>query len=179
MTADAGVRQARPEDAAAIARVQLAGWRTAYADVLPADTLAALRLEDFTESWRVSLEHPPTPRHRALAALAGDAVVGFAAIGPALDEDRDAHRDGELYTLLVDPDAQGSGHGSRLLAASVDRLRDDGFATAVSWLLTADERLAAFLLGAGWAPDGSRRDLDIRGDGSATVPQVRFHTGLA
>ncbi|MBC7372833.1 MAG: GNAT family N-acetyltransferase, partial [Frankiales bacterium] len=37
--ADVSVRPARPVDAERIARVQLSTWRTAYADLLPAQAL--------------------------------------------------------------------------------------------------------------------------------------------
>ena len=33
--------------------------------------------------------------------------------------------------------------------------------------------------GAGWAPDGAHRELDLHGDGAATVKQVRLHTDLS
>lgn len=174
-TADTSVRPARPGDAPAIGRVQLTGWRAAYAGILPAAVLDGLSAEALAEQWRTATERPPTPRHRVLVALDEDRVVGFAALGPATDADRDPDRDAELYLLLVDPAATGAGHGSRLLQAVADHLREDGFSTAVSWLLAADEGLAGFLIGAGWAPDGSTRDLDVPGHG---VRQVRLHTAL-
>ena len=105
-------------------------------------------------------------------------VAGFAAFGPATDPDRDTGRDAELHALLVDPAALGRGHGSRLLAAAADHLRADGFTAAVTWVPAEDEPLRRFLAGAGWAPDGASRDLDLTGDGSATLRQVRLHTDL-
>jgi GNAT superfamily N-acetyltransferase len=171
MNADAGVRPARPEDAPAIGRVQLAAWQAAYADVLPAEVLGALRQDTLAEQWRAATDHPPTPRHRVLVAHAGSDVVGFAAYGPASDPDRDPDQDAELLALVVDPAALGGGHGSPLL-------RDDGFTGAVTWLLAVDDALRAFLAAAGWAADGSRRELDVNGDGSVRLRQVRLHTDL-
>lgn len=176
--ADVSVRPARPEDARAMGRVQLRAWRAAYADVLPAELLAGLTVEALAERWRQAVAEPPSPRHRVLVAVEADQVVGFAAFGPPEDPDRDAAHDGELYTLLVDPAAGRRGHGSRLLAATADLLREDGCRTAVTWVLAADDVLRRFLAEAGWAPDGSHRDLDLLGDGTRLARQVRLHTDL-
>jgi ribosomal protein S18 acetylase RimI-like enzyme len=176
--ADASVRSARPQEAEAMGRVQLDEWRAAYAGILPAEVLDALTAETLAGQWRAAVEDPPTPRHRVLVALDGDTVVGFAALGPATDPDRDPQLHAELYALVVGPSAQHMGHGSRLLAATAEHLRADHFTTAVAWIPAADEALIGFLVKAGWAPDGSQQELDMRGDGSATLRQVRLHTDL-
>ena len=38
--------------------------------------------------------------------------------------------------------------------------------------------LRGFLDGAGWAPDGAHRELDLDGAGTVRVKQVRLHTDL-
>ena len=40
------------------------------------------------------------------------------------------------------------------------------------------QEVAAFLTGSGWAADGAHRELDLRGDDSVRVRQVRLHTDL-
>jgi hypothetical protein len=85
---------------------------------------------------------------------------------------------GELTDLTVDPHQRGAGHGSRLLQAGADTLVADRFTRAITWLPAADDRLRAFLTGAGWGPDGAHRTLDLLGDGTTTVKQVRLHTAL-
>ena len=45
-------------------------------------------------------------------------------------------------------------------------------------LLYVDDATRAFLTAAGWAPDGAHRTLDLTGDGSVTLKQVRLHTDL-
>ena len=54
----------------------------------------------------------------------------------------------------------------------------DRFNRAVTWVPAADDALRGFLTDAGWAPDGAHRTLDLLGDGSTTVKQVRLHTAL-
>ena len=46
------VRPAVLDDAAAIARVHVASWRTTYRGLLPDDFLASLGVEPYTDRWR-------------------------------------------------------------------------------------------------------------------------------
>ena len=55
----------------------------------------------------------------------------------------------------------------------------DGLAEGLgSRLGSADDDTRAFLTAAGWEPDGAHRTLDLTGDGSVTVKQIRLHTDL-
>ena len=150
--ADVSVRPARPEDAERVARVQLSTWRTAYAELLPADAL-------------------DVPEERAAALW----LVAFAASGPATDDGLDPTTTVELLTLLVEPRWGRRGHGSRLVAASVEHWRGAGFSTAVAWAFERDAATRGFLTGSGWEPDGSARGLDT---GARVQRQLRFHTDL-
>ena len=46
------------------------------------------------------------------------------------------------------------------------------------WLASTDDVRRTFLTESGWAPDGAHRELDLHGDGSVLVRQVRLHTDL-
>lgn len=177
--ADVGVRPARRADAAAVADIQVRAWAAGYGGILPAAALAEVTGPRAQEAWRDRWEQaataPPSPRHRVLVAVAADLVVGFAAHGPAAEEGHDPAATAELITLLVDPPHQRAGHGSRLLAATVDLLREDGCRTLVSWVLEADEVLRRFLGSAGWAPDGASRTLDM----GEPIRMVRLHTDIS
>jgi len=98
--------------------------------------------------------------------------------GPSTDPDSDPIKDGEVVELTVDPSQTRHGHGSRLVQACADTLRADGFTRATVWLAAGDDARRGFLVDAGWAPDGAHRELDLRGDGSVRVKQVRLHTDL-
>jgi ribosomal protein S18 acetylase RimI-like enzyme len=177
-SADVSVRVAWAEDAPAIAAVQVRAWRSSYAGLLPAEVLDGLDPDDLAAGWRNALDRPTDARHRVLVALERNLVTGFVVTGPAGDPDSDPVSDGELTDLTVDPHKRGAGHGSRLLQAGVDTLVADRFTRAVSWLPAEDDDLRAFLTEAGWGPDGAHRTLDLLGDGSTTVKQVRLHTSL-
>jgi GNAT superfamily N-acetyltransferase len=175
--ADVSVRPARAGDVPEIARVQVATWAVAYAEVLPAAVLAAATQERARAEWEAAVAAPPSPAHRVLVAFEQEHLVGFAAFGPAVPDE--AVPDGagaELYALLVEPRWGRRGHGSRLLAATVDTLRESAVDTLVAWVLDADTASRDFYTGAGWAPDGYVRSLV--GDGR-TVREARWHVSLA
>jgi GNAT superfamily N-acetyltransferase len=174
-TADVSVRIAWADDAAAIAELQLRTWREVYAGVLPAEALPA-DADAAAQAWRASLSAPKDARNRALVALERNRVVGFAITAPAVDPDCDPVQDAELMEFTVDPDERGKGHGSRLLQAAVDTMRADRFTRSVLWAIASDDALRRFLTDAGWAPDTAHRELDLDGEGTTLVKQVRLHT---
>jgi GNAT superfamily N-acetyltransferase len=178
-TADVSVRPARPDDAAAVARVQVITWRTAYRDVLPVAVLDDWDEEAAVESWRTAITAPPTPGHGVLVAVERDQVVGFTAYGPAElvgDEMPDpAGPTTEIATLLVEPRWGRRGHGSRLLAAVADLAHATGAARLQAWLPESDRVSADFFESAGWAPHGWLRTLDT---GGAPLREIRWHTML-
>jgi GNAT superfamily N-acetyltransferase len=118
------------------------------------------------------------PAVRAAPRADGHRVVGFAALIPAGDPDTVPALDGELIALHVDPQAQGAGHGSRLVNAVADVARDDGVHHLYAWLADAEVALCDFLVASGWAHDGAIRELDLTGDGRVLVGQARLRTAL-
>jgi signal transduction histidine kinase len=134
--ADVSVRPARPGEAAAVARVQLATWHAAYADVLPADALA-LDPADVTAAWEQALAAPPSPYHRVLVALEGDEVVGLASCEPAPDDDLEEAA-GELAAVAVEL----NGMADRLEEARRDLLRQGEERLSLERRLLHAEKLA-------------------------------------
>lgn len=167
--ADAEVRAATPADAPEIARVQLATWRSAYADLLPAEVLAGLDEAETTRQWTEAVAGGPVA---VLVATEGDHLVGFCAAGAAPEQEA-AAADGAVppdlaevawvSTLLVEPRWGRRGHGGRLLATMAQRLADGGAARGISWVPEADSVSLAFFEHAGWLPDGTVRTLDAGG----------------
>src|SRR5699024_7928796 len=136
-------------DAEMLARVQVRTWRAGYAGLLPRAALEEVTgpsaEQQWAMKWREAIVVPPTDRHHVLVALERDEGVGFAALEPSTDPDREPETEAELLTLLVDPAAGRRGHGSRLLAASVDCLRGDGCTAATTWVFEEDTALRSFL----------------------------------
>ena len=177
-TADVSVRIGWADDADGIADVQVRSWRREYAALLPDEVLATVDAQRFAAVWRTSLTRPQDARNRVLVALERNTVRGFAVTGPSSDPDLDPVAVGEVAELTVDPEQTRHGHGSRLVQACADTLRADRFSTAVLWLTSEDDVRRRFLTEAGWAADGAHRELDLHGDGSVLVKQVRLHTDL-
>jgi GNAT superfamily N-acetyltransferase len=170
------VRPARAGDPASISAVQARAWRTAYGNLLPEASLAALTPERLLPAWQRAVTEPPSARHAVLVAVADDIVVGFAAVGPSTDRDG-AETDGQLGVLAVDPLHQRDGHGSRLLTAVVDHLRNQGFTALTAWIPEGDLARTAFLISAGMLPDGARRSFE--GAGQSSVAEIRLSANLA
>lgn len=179
MSAERFVRSAREADIDTVVEVQVAAWRSMYGPLLPEPVLAEIGSEEaasrFREQWLTALNSPPTSRHRLLVATDQRAVVGFAALGPAGDPDRWPATDAEIYALHVHPDQVRSGNGSRLLNAAVDHLLDDGFRTALLWVLERPNPLRSFAEKAGWRPDGATRELNL----GAPLPMERLHADIS
>jgi predicted N-acetyltransferase YhbS len=174
-TADVSVREATAADVSAIAQVQVQTWREAYGNILPRDVLDGLDPAAVEARWRASIEGARPDRSHALVALDTGRMVGIAAVSPATDDDENPATTSELGPLLVLPSEQGKGHGSRLLAAAIDVLRSEGTARAVCWVFESDSGTQTFYETAGWALDGTARDLDADG---TLVREVRMHTDL-
>ncbi|GAB3671281.1 GNAT family N-acetyltransferase [Actinocorallia lasiicapitis] len=174
MKAEVGVREARRGDAAAIAEIQIRAWESAYRGFVPAEALAAMAAdpEPLREEWAQAAAAPP--RHRLLVAVAEGIVTGFAAYAPTADPDEEPDA-AELVALHVDPLRAREGHGSRLLAAAVDLLREDGYTTAVTWAFVQDTAFRGFLEPSGWAPDEATRVLEF----DQPVEMIRLHTALS
>jgi GNAT superfamily N-acetyltransferase len=139
--------------------------------------LAGITLDEMADAWRSAVLRPPDARCRVLVAVQDARVVGFATTLPGTDPDLQESRHGELGEFEVDPQARGHGHGSRLLNACVDTLRADGFQRAVCWVEATDDVRRRFLTEAGWAADGSWREIGPV-DGPDRLKQVRLHTDL-
>lgn len=167
--ADAEVRTAALSDAAEIARIQLSTWRTAYAQLLPADVLAGMDETATREHWAEALQGGQVT---VLVATEGGRATGFCAAGRAPGQES-AAADGTpppdeasvalVSTLLVEPRWSRRGHGGRLLATMAQRLADGGATRGIAWIPEADDASLAFFAHAGWEPDGTVRTLDAGG----------------
>jgi L-amino acid N-acyltransferase YncA len=176
--ADVSVRPARPDDAAEIGRIQVDTWRTAYREILPGPVLDGLSAADAEAVWAAAIAERPSTSHHVLVAMEAEWRVGFVAFGPTDDlevDDPEPATTIAVAPLLVEPRWGRRGHGSRLLAATVDHARQDGMTRAVAWVPEADTASRDFLTSAGWAPDGLVRALDT---GAGELREVRLHTVL-
>lgn len=123
--------------------VNVATWRDAYADILPAEALAEFEVPD-GETLRDWYEVATSNGRVFLVALDADSavevdvdgarnsvtdtgVVGFAAFlwDPEATKEFVGDDDVGLRAIYVHPERQGEGVGSDLLRAGLDRVPDD------------------------------------------------------
>jgi len=133
------VRPADVDDAAAIAQVHVDTWRTAYRGLLPDDFLAALDQAGYEDRWRRTLTGGAG---RVYVAEDRRQVVGFASGGP--ERAGEEGFDGELYAIYVLEDAQGRGHGRRLVQAVAQGLRERELQNMIVWVLRDNHQARHF-----------------------------------
>jgi ribosomal protein S18 acetylase RimI-like enzyme len=117
-------------DAAAIARVHVASWRTTYRGLLPDNFLDALSEERYAERWQRAIADKGSGVYVAEDARE---VVAFASGGPERAGE-DAFG-GELYAIYVMRESQGQGHGRALVRAVTAGLREMGLSDMIVWVL--------------------------------------------
>ena len=132
------------------------GWQWAYRELLPAAYLAALSADAREQTWRRWLAAPEA-QIRLLAWEQDDRIRGFAAYGPAREDEPDARGAGWLYAIYLDEELVGRGAGRALHDAAVDGMRAAGHGAALLWVLEDNARALAFYARQGWAPDGHRK----------------------
>lgn len=124
------VRTAYPDDAAAIARVHVASWRSTYRGLLPDDFLTSLSEPGYAERWRRTLSDGSSLVYVAESA---QGVIGFASGGR--ERAGEDGYSGELYAIYILEEAQGRGHGRRLVQAVAGGLRELGLTNMIVWVL--------------------------------------------
>lgn len=124
------IRAARPDDAAAIARLDVETWQAAYAGILATPYLAGLSTTRREQGWRQAILRGPGDTRVAIDA--DGAIVGFGSCGRCRG---DADFSGEVFTLYVAPDRQNQGIGRALLLALFARLVEHGHRSAIIWVL--------------------------------------------
>jgi GNAT superfamily N-acetyltransferase len=168
------VEAARSEDAAGIAQVHGRTWHVAYAHVFPADGLERLTAAEAqarrAQFWRETIERGDDRSH-TLVRRDADVVAGFASLGPAREDDSV----GELYAIYVLPEMWGLGIGQALMAEALDRLRSDGFAEAILWVLEDNPRTRSFYERSGWSADGGVKDEEWMG---TLAREIRYRIAL-
>lgn len=157
------IRTATIEDALAIATIHVRSWQFAYRDLLPAEQLAALSINDRLDPLQQRLANPGSMTW--LVADRAGKVAGFAAWGP--DEPVDASSR-MLYSIYVAPATMGQGIGSNLLLAVQHGMISDGADRGTLRVLEANHPTRKFYERHGWdiLPDSGKDErffgIDVR-----------------
>ena len=168
----AHLREARLEDAAAIARVHVDSWRSSYRGILPEGFLAGLSYEHFEDRWHVWLRAVGDPRwaYRVAEQPPSGRIVGFASGGPRRGP---AYADYgvELYALYLLGEHQRAGIGRRLFGSVARGLAEGGSPTSLlAWVLACNNPSRRFYEAVGGELLGSQQ-IEI---GGARLEEVAY-----
>ena len=167
------IREARQEDADAIAEIHVRSWQAAYAGLLPREALAALSIPDRAARWRSWLERP-APGLRVWVEEDDGRIIGFSSTGPSRDPGA-TRRHAEMFTIYLAPDVVGRGWGRTLFAHAIDDLRRQGFRSAELWVLKENDRARRFYEAAGCRSDGEEKTESLYG---IDVHEIRYRIEL-
>lgn len=117
----------------------MASWRTTYRGLLADDFLASLDASAYEDRWRRILEDGSS---RVYVAADGQNVVGFASGGR--ERAGETGYEGELYAIYLLLEAQGRGHGRRLVQAVVGGLRELRLRDMIVWVLRDNSSARGF-----------------------------------
>jgi RimJ/RimL family protein N-acetyltransferase len=170
-TTEVTIRTATVEDAPAIARVLIASWQEAYAGIVPQEYLDALDPAGREAQWADNVRNGPRNGARTFVADNGSRILGFASVGPALDEDASRGQE-QIYAIYLDPAMWGKGVARDLMRTVLGDVPNGTPLTL--WVLADNERARHFYRRNGFTPDGAERLEEVAG---AQLLEVRYRRG--
>ena len=164
------VRAATPDDALALACIEVTTWQIAYCDLLPDSYLQALSTTGKAEEWRVNLlKHGRRGQKRVLVALDEQAIIGFVRVGTV----HEPEPIGLLYLLYVLPSYWRQGIGSALMQTALRELLELGHTTAFLWVLRDNLRARQFYERGSWRQDGRTTTVEYGGSSLQAICYTR------
>jgi len=130
------VRPAALADAAAIAAVHQASWRTTYAGILPLAVIAREAGRKSEKTWRRRLAAERPGGATWIAERGAHGIVGFASCGDARAPMQGL--DAEIYALYVLQAHQQRGVGRELVRACARHFVRQGLFGFYLWVLKAN-----------------------------------------
>lgn len=134
------LRAGTPADSQDLFTVQRAAALAAYGHVFPQDQYPFPDQQVAELVWRMLTGHA----EKMLVAVGDEGPVGYIS-----------RQDERISHLYVAPMHWRRGVGSRLLAAAVDSIREDGHEIARLWVMSKNHRARALYEQHGWHLDGT------------------------
>ena len=174
------IRPAALNDAQAVARIRVLGWRFAYQGLVPQGYLDSLNIAEDTERMHGYLSQLPQnlPPSRSesvqgssdgekrsfMLAVRDDAVLGFCHFSAAPNNADRPERTtpggemaGRLHSLYIDPDTLGQGIGHALMSHALSTFAVWGCERAPLWVLEGNSRAISFYERQGWQLTGDTK----------------------
>jgi L-amino acid N-acyltransferase YncA len=131
------IRFARPEDAAAVARVHVAVWETTYRGLIDDALIEAPTVQQREAMWGDILTAYSATHPVLVAEEFGIGICGFGNAGPLRGEEVLGFS-GEFKTLYLLPAYQRRGLGRAMLCRLAALLMERGHRSALAWVLASN-----------------------------------------
>jgi GNAT superfamily N-acetyltransferase len=165
------IREAALPDAEAIVGLTAAGWRVAYAGIVPAEAIEELPIPTWRRDISRGLESPDGDSFTLIAEEDGE-IAGYAFVAAPARE-AEGEGEAELVALYVDPERWRRGVGRALLRAAVGGAHDAGYTEVSLWSFEQNAQALAFYQALGWESTPDRRP-----HRSSGAPTVRLRRSL-
>jgi len=130
------IRDATIDDAAAIAKVNIASWQSTYRGLIGDATLDAMRFEDYLKKWNSILSLPQNENVCFVAESDKEGIIGYFLCGEKQFEKYSF--EGELFAIYLLKEYQGQGIGKRLFLKSVEELKHRGIHSFLLFVLSSN-----------------------------------------
>ena len=150
------VREATPDDTDAIVAVTVAGWRTAYREIVAQERLADLPVARWRHEVHVGLRRPVEDAFSYVAEIDGE-FAGYCFVAAPSREAELGPNVAELVAIYVAPDRWRQGAGAALMRAAMDRLSKLPYDEVFLWTFKENASAIAFYERHGWRADGDEK----------------------
>jgi ribosomal protein S18 acetylase RimI-like enzyme len=150
------VREAIPDDTNAIVAVTVAGWRTAYRDIVAPDRLADLPVARWRHEVHVGLRRPVEDAFSYVAEIDSE-FAGYCFVAAPSRERELGRNVAELVAIYVEPERWGQGAGAALMRAAMERLSQLPYDEVFLWTFKENTPAIAFYERQGWDADGDEK----------------------
>jgi len=149
MNAEISIRKAALDDAPALAEIHSRGWESAYAGIIPAETIAFKRTQRPAQwqAWVVRGDH------EIYAAVLDGRLVGFVTMKQPDDHENLPSYYHEVGAIYLDPPVYRRGIGRQLMAYAEARARELGKSALMLWVFEDNAPSRRFYEACGYARD--------------------------
>lgn len=124
------IRKATLQDAPDIARIHVVAWQETYHGIIPQSYLDYLNIDMRTQNWKSLVDQADS---NIFVAVLDGQLCGFIGGGVVREPVEDF--DAEFYAIYLFQAAKGQGIGRRLMRCLAERLRANGLAKVMLWVL--------------------------------------------
>ncbi len=124
------IRNASLEDAAAVAKVQVDSWRTTFKGIVPEDYLEGLLYDKREPIWKRAVME----NNLYIAEDENGEVIGFSVGGRERTGNYETYL-GEVYSIFIVKEHQGTGIGRLLVKSVVEDLKKKKLDSMLIWVI--------------------------------------------